>query len=1286
MEAATLTSPQRKFSVVPVQKSLSLPSYARAGGGGIDHRLIFEALEKKEKGRRKSKLFTREKKNTRQTNIFCLPIPSSRHDKCRETSFSSDTSCSSLEYQKPKKAEPKQAKTNPPNETVQQEIAKKPNVTRAYSEVRTSEVRSSEVRTSELRSSEVRSSGIRSSEVRSPEGRPSEVRSISEVKSVEVRRSPIDNVVRLNVGSSDSMERSSRSSTDSFSRKERLVAIKARVEAEREKYGVSSSDEESCSTLTRYNSDGSIHRSATREVKSKSSRTERRLRRRSQGEWSIQPNFSCSKANRKKSLNLSLLKTEDNGIQLSLERPSRINNDVDHLDIKTDFCPSPNFPDLMKKNYFSDFPSRENSARFVQARIRLIEDEERKRRSGSDFREKVRTPPRQSPQNLENTSPASIERRFQFDKQNSSASNSFERNTSIIDSVGRGSPLPRATQAPTPPPRSPKSMTFVNKAFIQHQNASLRKKEKTLDQIKCSENNISGTSYTDIFEQFNAKSDISCNDRKFSVESLNNSSDKQKFRELINNRRKTCGNFDFIDKNILDDLCSIKSPVDSSNSIVAANKKFSSVMQIKGQEAKNHFSGSETPCAPLQEDVIGKQGKNKWQENEQRREYMFNSLESKKPNPSPWTKLKSPPKVEACLCRLFPEEKFMCICKSDLQEKNDSIDVPFVKKDISNPSNEKNICILPIRNTPDRLSKSEVNIATKERDKISMTRLNKIQVSPACTNSPVEVHDIKNVCNGKKTASDNLESAMEELESVYRSLKFSSDNLSDLNSVSNASLSDDGSKTSKLEANDCFIKLNSDFKRRSSVCETHWKADTNKISINIGEPDKNAFKKFSVTSSPSYPTPKSSNRTPDTNELSIDELFNNMTLQLGHLEQSFLNSPNGQSSEKTIYEPSRLDSNTSNNNNLSKISIRKQFYDNLCKGNQNQTKSHAHTVSANGVPDTNICVDKKKHKAVRSLSNNISYLMTSPESTRHNKFASNADEANGHTSHTPLQEQPCKERAHFDSSTPGSTFKQSNIFSKTDGCTTQHTRREDIRQIRVSMDSNFNPSHPTASDSFQESRQYPRLSSALSSPGKSEGIPISPEANPACTSFQETKHYPRLGSARSSPSKSESAQDTEQVCTSFQESKHYPRLSSVRSSPSKSEGNLVVQEVEPSCTSFQVSKQYPRLSSAPSFKSEAVPDAEDGCKSFQESRQYPRLNYALPSKSESVSGVEQSSIPKDSVDVDGLEQLLNSLLGEVPDRQQSSLVHSSPATPPPSSGEMRVLQHLDVIRLKPVPS
>lgn len=1242
MEAATLTSPQRKFSVVPVQKSLSLPSYARAGGGGIDHRLIFEALEKKEKGRRKSKLFTREKKNTRQ-NIFCLPIPSSRHDKCRETSFSSDTSCSSLEYQKPKKADPKQAKTNP-NEAadrkVQQEIAKTPDVTRAHSEVRSSEVRTSEVRSSEV--TEVISSGTRSiSEVRS-----SEVRSISEVRTVEIRRSPIDNVVRLNVGSSDSMERSSRSSTDSFSRKERLVAIKARVEAEREKYGESSSEEESCSTMTRYNSDGSIHRSG-RDVKSKSSRTERRLRRRSQGEWSIQPNLGCSKACRKKNLHLSLLKTEDNGIQLSLERPSRINNDVDHLDIKTDFCPSPSFPDLMKKNYFSDFPSRENSARFVQARIRLIEDEERKRRSGSDFREKVRTPPRQSPQNL---SPASTERRFRFEKQNSSASSVFEKNASGIDPVGRSSPLPRATQAPTPPPRSPKSMTFVNKAFIQHQNASLRNKEKTLDQMKSSGHSISGTSYTDIFEQFNVKSDISCNDMKYSAEFLNNSSDKHKFREMVNNRRKTCGNFDFIDKNILDDICSIKSPIDSSNSIVAANKKFSSVMQIKGQEGKGYLSGSETSCVPLKEDILGKLGKNKWQENEQRREYMFNSLESKKSNPSSWSRLKSPPKAEACLCRLFPDEKFMCICKSDLQENNDSMDVPFIKKDIFNPLNEKNICILPIKNTPDRLSKSEVNISTKERDKISLTKLNKIQVSLAGKNTPIETRDAKNVCHDQKSASDNLESAMEELESVYRSLKFSSDNLSDLNNVSNASLSDDGSKAPKPKTNDCSLKCNSDFKRRSSVCETNWKSDTNKISINIGEPDKSAFRKFSLISSPSNPTPELNNRTPNTNQLSIDELFNNMTLQLGHLEQNLMKSPNDQSSEKSTNEPNDLDNNRCNNNKLSQISIRKQFYDNLCKSNQNQAKGHASTVKVNDIPDTNVCVDKKKYKAVRSLSNNISYLMTSPESTRHNNFTSNISEANGHSSHTPLLDQAYNERSHFDPSKSGA--KQSNLFPKTDGDTHQNPRREEIRQIRVSMDSNFNPSKPKPPDTFPESRQYPRLSSALSSPTKSEGNPIAKEAEPGCASFQESRQYPRLSSARSSPSKSEGVQNVEQGYTSFPESRQYPRLSSALSSPTKSEGNPIVHEAEQVCASFQESRhQYPRLSSARSS-----PSKEQGC------------------------------IHKDSVDVDGLEKLLNSLLGEVPDRQQSSLVLGSPATPPPSSGEMRVLQHLDVIRLKPVPS
>lgn len=85
-------------------------------------------------------------------------------------------------------------------------------------------------------------------------------------------------------------------SLDSLTRKERMEALKARVEAERLKYGESSSDEEKdkVKRISRYHSDEAIHRISRDSSRSRSSRTERFLKRRSQDESSLR-SFSKGK-------------------------------------------------------------------------------------------------------------------------------------------------------------------------------------------------------------------------------------------------------------------------------------------------------------------------------------------------------------------------------------------------------------------------------------------------------------------------------------------------------------------------------------------------------------------------------------------------------------------------------------------------------------------------------------------------------------------------------------------------------------------------------------------------------------------------------------------------------------------------------------------------------------------------------------------------------------------------------------------------------------------------------
>ncbi|XP_023234445.1 uncharacterized protein LOC111634008 [Centruroides sculpturatus] len=100
---------------------------------------------------------------------------------------------------------------------------------------------------------------------------------------------------KLGNDSSSSTEKRNHS-LDSLTRKERMEALKARVEAERLKYGESSSDDEKdqVKRLSRYHSDEAIHRTSRDPNRSRPGRTERYLKRRSQDESSLK-NFNKGK-------------------------------------------------------------------------------------------------------------------------------------------------------------------------------------------------------------------------------------------------------------------------------------------------------------------------------------------------------------------------------------------------------------------------------------------------------------------------------------------------------------------------------------------------------------------------------------------------------------------------------------------------------------------------------------------------------------------------------------------------------------------------------------------------------------------------------------------------------------------------------------------------------------------------------------------------------------------------------------------------------------------------------
>ncbi|XP_054706301.1 uncharacterized protein LOC129216159 [Uloborus diversus] len=1144
MEAATLSSPQRRFTVVPVQKSLSLPSYARAGGEGIDHKLIFAALELKEKSRRKSRIFAKEK--TARQNLFCLPIPSSA--KCRETSLSSDTSCSSLEYQKPKQVSKLKAE-----------------------EVIVSAPRPSHPPSNDFESSKTKPT--RNESDRNPDSVRDEISPKCEDRepghSLKVNdhhqnlRSPVE-YLRPNVGSSDSMERSSRSSTDSLSRKERLTAIKARVEAAREKYGDSSSEEESRAVIARYNSDGVIHR-RVRDVKSRSSRMEKGIRRRSQDEWSIR------RASRK-NLSLCLTSHDDNFLEKSFITNGFNNN----FECKTDFCPSPNYPDLSRKNYYSDFPNKENVARVVQARIKQIEDEEKKRKIDLGFRDKNKIVLRQNLQNLENSVCSLSEqmREISPDK-NVNHHTNVSKYPANSETIRCPSPIPRSQQAPTPPPRSPKSKTFINKAFIQHQNASRENFENnSLERKGFIQSNIPNT-------RVYGKSEVNLPETKNTDETLADSLEKRRIRELLNSRRKTCGFFDFSDKVMLNKTNDF---IDNTQHLFRECNKISSpVSTLKANENKE--SGSDSQFS-LSEDIQKKLLKNKFSENEQKHEYMFNSLESKKKlNSSLWFKSEnSPLKKESCFCHIKPGDNFVCTCNS-LKNKDSckpfSNSLLFGKQGISLNLNHGERTKIELKNPISRLSKSEMNISFTESSKRDIKKdhggntcilpLQKSQTCPSAKDVP-KMADI----NDEISATANLESAMEELENVYRSLKFSSDNLSERNSMSQ---SEDDFRLSKNEL--CRSEICS--KPRSSVKESIFKFDSiskfgndSKLSCNLNHPKySNSIKpdpdsKILHTSNTNLSTASVSVPKP----FSIDELFNDLTRQLDIEQKQLKESRDNRCPSQFCSNVGKTESSKHLSPLESIVSLRKELYNNLQKsslkrlnGNENVRKD------IEKVDDSNVALARKKYKAVRSLSANISSLMSGENSDSSGRNKPNVpDNSSSYNLQSSLtRESPPKYCSPLNSNKKDYLYVKSPRpykipEKKTDTDNFPNQKSDEIRHIRVSMDSNPVISSNTCTDS----QEYARLSSAVCGP--------------------------------QSPSK----------CDFLK----------------RSEMNSPITE----------------------------------------------------------------PTPKDKMDVldeTGLEKLLNSLLTEVPESNQSSLLFPKdvgPATPPTTSGEMRVLQHLDVIRLKPVPS
>ncbi|XP_076313297.1 uncharacterized protein LOC143226342 isoform X2 [Tachypleus tridentatus] len=224
-------------------KAKSLPTGGRPGA--VDHKALFSTFEKEE--RKQTKVKRSSETNGNRYSCFSFQSSDPKRSSDDDSSLNSDTSCSSVEFHRPSDLNrdsnlDKNTQVLPKNEESQY-------TTNSYNSLRQLNSNSDQF----------------------------------------FKTSNVFLDISYRCGKKDSTisSRSSKSSTDSWSRKERREALKARVEAKREQLcGSSSSDDESNETIDRYYSDEALHRSF-RENRGRFIRTDRHFKRRSQEESSF---------------------------------------------------------------------------------------------------------------------------------------------------------------------------------------------------------------------------------------------------------------------------------------------------------------------------------------------------------------------------------------------------------------------------------------------------------------------------------------------------------------------------------------------------------------------------------------------------------------------------------------------------------------------------------------------------------------------------------------------------------------------------------------------------------------------------------------------------------------------------------------------------------------------------------------------------------------------------------------------------------------------------------------
>ncbi|XP_076351668.1 uncharacterized protein LOC143247445 [Tachypleus tridentatus] len=227
------------------KKSSSLPTESRLET--VDHISTFREHDKEKKI----------KKNTQQRNVSdyrysCLPLKSfeGNHFSQHESSLSSDTSCSSLEFHRPEEWQKKLSQQRQSANLSEEQQ-------RLYSFVFGLSDFNNPVQPNKLSGTYI----------------------------------PLKENRHMYLGIQDKNDKrestissvSSKSSTDSWTRKERREALKARVEAQREQLGESSSEEEMTQKHSRCYSDIGLHR----DNRLKSTRSEKYHKRRSQDEANV---------------------------------------------------------------------------------------------------------------------------------------------------------------------------------------------------------------------------------------------------------------------------------------------------------------------------------------------------------------------------------------------------------------------------------------------------------------------------------------------------------------------------------------------------------------------------------------------------------------------------------------------------------------------------------------------------------------------------------------------------------------------------------------------------------------------------------------------------------------------------------------------------------------------------------------------------------------------------------------------------------------------------------------